>query len=155
MRSGHIKLTSPNGFYGDTESIGVRVSMRCVSLCSLLFCIINCELTVLRAWLTPPPRLTSNKFYISQDGMDFRVMLSLSCLRALCLVRSVSSRAFFYCRIRFLPDAFYPCRCLSDCHVRGCNQRVQRTSARSSRPRRRHKFGTVGAVSEPHRILNS
>ena len=32
-------------------------SVRCGSGCSLLLCIINTELTVLSAWLTPPPPL--------------------------------------------------------------------------------------------------
>lgn len=56
MQSGHIKLTSPNGFYGYTESIG-----------SSLLRIINLKLTVLFAWLMPS-QLTFNKHYISQDS---------------------------------------------------------------------------------------
>ena len=56
MPSGHIKLTSPNRFYGYTESIGVRVAaVRCVSIGALLLCVINTKLTMLSAGLTPPP----------------------------------------------------------------------------------------------------
>lgn len=79
------------------QGSGVRVAAACrASVCSLLFRIINDELTVLSAWLTPPPpRLTLNKYYISQDSIDFRVVLSMSCLRALRFARSTSSRAFF------------------------------------------------------------
>ena len=96
MQSGHTELTSPNRFYGYTESIGVCVAAaRRVSLCSLLLRPINAELTVLSAGLTPPPRLTLNKYNTSQDSIDFRVVLSLSCLRAFRLVRIVSPRAFF------------------------------------------------------------
>ena len=97
MQSGHIKLTSPNRFYGYTESIGVRVAaVRCVSIGALLLRPINAKLTMLSAGLTPPPpRLTLNKYYTSQDGIAFRGLLSVSCLRALRLARSVSSRAFF------------------------------------------------------------
>ena len=96
MPSGYIKLTSPNRFYGYTESIGVRVAaVRCVSLYSLLLRIINYKLIMPSAGLTPPPPLTLNKYNTSQDGIDFRVVLSLSCLRALRLARSTSSRAFF------------------------------------------------------------
>ena len=58
MQSGYIKLTSPNRFYGYTESIGVCVAAaRRVSLCSLFLCVINAKLTMLSAWLTPPPAL--------------------------------------------------------------------------------------------------
>ena len=58
VQSGHIKLTSPNGFYGYTESIEVRVvTLRCVSICALLSRPINAELTLLTAVLTPPPPL--------------------------------------------------------------------------------------------------
>ena len=58
MPSGHIKLTSPNRFYGYTESIGVRVAaVRCVSIGALLLCVINAKLTMLSAGLTPPPPL--------------------------------------------------------------------------------------------------
>lgn len=41
-----------------------------------------------------PPCLTIDKYNTSQDRIDFRVMLFLSCLRAFCLARSVWSRAF-------------------------------------------------------------
>lgn len=96
MRSGHIKLTSPNGFRGSTESIGVRVAaVRRVSLCALLPRIINAELNYANYTITPPPRLINNKYYISQDSIDFRVVLSLSCLRAFCLAQNVSSQAFW------------------------------------------------------------
>ena len=63
--------------------------------CSLLPRILNAELTVQSAWLTPPPRLTRNKYYISQDSIALRVLLSLACLRAFRLARSVPARAFF------------------------------------------------------------
>ncbi|MCY4553817.1 MAG: hypothetical protein OXC79_09105 [Candidatus Poribacteria bacterium] len=70
MPSGHIKLTSPNRFYGYTESIGVRVAaVRRASLCSLLLRVINCELTMPSAWLTAP-RLTLNKHYTSHEASD-------------------------------------------------------------------------------------
>ena len=95
MQNGHVKLTSPNRFYGYTESIGVRVvAVRCVSIGSLLLRPINAKLTMLSAELTPL-RLTLNKYNTSQDGIDFSVVLSVSCLRALRLARSTSSRAFF------------------------------------------------------------
>ena len=42
----------------------------------------------------PPPRLTIDKYNTSQDSIDFRVMLFLSCLRVFCLAQRVSSRAF-------------------------------------------------------------
>ena len=97
MQSGDIQLTVPNGFYGYTGSIGVGVAaVRCVSLCSLFLRILNAKLTMLCAWLTPPsPRLTFDKYNTSQDSIGFRVVLSLSCLRAFRLARNVSSRAFF------------------------------------------------------------
>ena len=85
-------------------------SVRCFSVYSLLPRIINAELTVLTAWLTPPPRLTNNKYYTSQDSIDFRVVLSLACLRAFHPARNVSARAIFvalglpWC-ILFLPYA--------------------------------------------------
>ena len=71
-------------------------SARCFSIYSLLSRIINAELTVLTAMLTPPPpRLTKNKYYTSQDSIDFRVVLSLVCLRAFRPARNVSARAIF------------------------------------------------------------
>ena len=54
---------------------------RCISNCSLLPRIINARLTMLTAWLTPLPGLRNNKYYVSQDSIDFRIVLSLSCLR--------------------------------------------------------------------------
>ena len=55
MQNGHIQLTSPTRLDGYTGSIGVGVvAVRCVSVCALLLRVINCELTVLCAWLTPP-----------------------------------------------------------------------------------------------------
>ena len=74
----------------------VRVNAaRRFSNCSLVSRIINAELIMLTAMLTPPPRLTSNKYYISQDSIAFRVALSLACLRALRLARSTPSQAIF------------------------------------------------------------
>ena len=96
MQNGHITLTSPKGFYGYTDSIG-GVCVAAVDRfhkCSLFLRPINAELTVLSAWLTPP-HLTFSKYNTSQDSIDFRVVLFLFCLRAFCLARSVSSRAFF------------------------------------------------------------
>ena len=58
MQSGRIQLTSPNGFYGYTEPIGVRVAaVRRMSVCALVFRIINFELTMLSARLIPPPSI--------------------------------------------------------------------------------------------------
>ena len=70
-------------------------SMHCCSGYSLLPCIINAELTVLTAILTPPPRLTINKYYFSQNSVAFKGVLSLSCPRAFRLARNGSSRAVF------------------------------------------------------------
>ena len=95
MQSGDIQLTSPNGFYGDTESIEVCVAaVRRVCICSLLLCVLNAKLTMLSVWLMPH-RLTLNKYYISQDSIDFKVVLSMSRLRAFRLERNVLSQAFF------------------------------------------------------------
>ena len=56
MQNGQMKLTSPNGFYGYTEAIGVRVAaVRRFRHCSLFLPVFNAELTVLSARLTPPP----------------------------------------------------------------------------------------------------
>ena len=75
-------------------------SVRCCSGCSFMLCIINSELIVSSAWLTPPPpRLTINKHYISQDSIAIKGVLSLSCLRVL-------SRAFLLHSV-FL-NASYP-----------------------------------------------
>ena len=65
---------------------------------------------MLSAGLTPPPRLI-DKYYISQDSIDFRVILSLSCLGVLCLTQSVSSY-FFLLLHRVSSGACYPYRFL-------------------------------------------
>ena len=53
-------------------------NVRCCSGGSLILCVINLELTVSSAWLTaPPPRLTINKYCVSQDSIAFRDVLSL------------------------------------------------------------------------------
>ncbi len=58
---------------------GVCVAAACrVSLRSLLLHVFNAKLTMLFAWLIPPPRLTLNKYHISQDSIDFKVVLSMS-----------------------------------------------------------------------------
>ena len=96
MPSGHITLTSPNEFYSYTESIGVCVAaVGRFRKSSLFLCSINAGLTMLSTRLTPSPRLTIDKYNTSQDSIDFRIVLFLSCLRAFCLAQSVSSRAFF------------------------------------------------------------
>lgn len=59
MQSEYINLTWPNGLDGDTESIGPYPAARRVSLCSLILRVINSELTVLSAWLTPPPPINN------------------------------------------------------------------------------------------------
>ena len=89
---------------------GVRVAAACrVSLRSLLLHIFNAKLTMLSAWLIPPPHLTLNKYNISQDSIDFKVVLSMLCLRASpCTKRFVSG---FFCyigtsRILVIPTAF-------------------------------------------------
>ena len=96
MQSGHINIniTQPklpvHQIYGVCVDTGRRFFR-----CSLLLYVINLELTALSAQLTPPPRLTIDKYNTSQDSINFRVILSLSCLHALCLARSVSLRAVF------------------------------------------------------------
>ncbi len=55
----------------------------CFSNCSLLSRIINA------------PRLTLTKYYISQDSIAYRFVLSMLCLRALRFARSTSARDFF------------------------------------------------------------
>ena len=66
-----------------------------------MLCVINSELTELPAWLTaPPPHLTHNKHYISQDSIAFRGVLSLSCPRAF-------RRGLFLLHLVFL-NASYP-----------------------------------------------
>ena len=82
--------------------------MRCFCGCSLFSRILNAALTVRTAMLTPPPRLTKNKYYISQDSIAYRVILSLACLRALRFARSTSARAIFVGVSSFVRCAF-PC----------------------------------------------
>jgi hypothetical protein len=95
MKSGHININIAKPILFVYRVYGVRVDgARRFFGCSLILCVINAELTVLTAWLTPP-RLTIDKYYTSQDSIDFSVVLSLSCLHALRLVRSVSLQAIF------------------------------------------------------------
>lgn len=65
---------------------------RC-SGCSVMLYIIDLESTVLSAWLIPPHNLTIDKYYISQNSVAFKGVLSLSCLRAFRLARNIPSRA--------------------------------------------------------------
>ena len=100
MQNGHVKMNiaQPNSRVHLSYGVRVAAARRFCGV-SLFFCPINAELTMLSAGLmpSPPPLLISNKYYISQDSIDFRVMLFLSCLRAFCLVPGVSSRAFILC----------------------------------------------------------
>ena len=96
MQSRHININITQPQLPVHRVYGVRVdAARRFFRCSLLLYVINLELTVLSAWLTPPPRLTIDKYNTSQNSIDFSVVLSLSCLHALCLARSVSWRAVF------------------------------------------------------------
>ena len=98
MQNGRIQMNiaQPNGRVHLSYDVRVAAARRFCA-CSLFSRPINAELTMLSAGLMPPPpRLIYHKFYISQDSIDFRVMLFLSCLRAFCLARSVSSRAFWF-----------------------------------------------------------
>ncbi len=63
---------------------------------ALLPRIINAKLTGSTANVTPPPRLTKNKYYISQESIDFRSILSFAHLRAFRLTRSASAQAFLW-----------------------------------------------------------
>ena len=67
-------------------------------ICSLVLCPINAELIALTFCLTPPPRLTYKKYYILQDGIDFRGFLPLLRLHALRFIRSVALQAIFLSR---------------------------------------------------------
>ena len=86
----NINMAIPAGAYGACVNVARRLS-----ICSLVLRVINAELTVLTFWLTPPPRLTYKKYYISQNGIDFRGFLSLPRLHALRFARSVSLQAVF------------------------------------------------------------
>ena len=99
-RRANFNITKPIFPAPPTDSVRDEAAC-CFSGCSLLPRILNAELTVQSVWLTPPPRLTLNKCYNSQDSnIDFRVVLSLACLRAF-------RRGLFYC-IGFLPVHLIP-----------------------------------------------
>ena len=60
MQSGHININITQPQLPVHQVYGVYVdAARCFFRCSLLLYVINLELTVLSAWLTPPPPLNN------------------------------------------------------------------------------------------------
>ena len=115
MPSGHIKLTSPNRFYGYTESIGVCVAaVRCVSLCSLLLCVINAKLTMLSAGLTPPPPLNIKQvlYFTRWYSLQGRAIFVMPARASSCTEQFVAG--FFSWRIGFRPVHAIPANTTSD-----------------------------------------
>ena len=99
----NVNIAQPNLPGHRVYGVGSNAA-RCFSGCSLIPRIINTELTMLTAWLTPFLSLTTNKNYVSQDSIDFTDVLSLFRLHA------------FRCRLFLLhcvsPGAYYPYRFL-------------------------------------------
>ena len=81
MQNGHINTQRILPIH-QVYSVCVAAARRC-SIGALLSRLSNAKLTMLFVRLSPPPpHLTKNKYYISQDGIDFRDVLSLLCPRA-------------------------------------------------------------------------
>ena len=79
MQNGHINTQRILPIH-QVYSVCVADVRRC-SIGALLLRLMNAKLTMLFVRLSPPPS-TKNKYYISQDGIDFKDVLSLLCPRA-------------------------------------------------------------------------
>ena len=98
LRTGWV--TQPLRFRTYANNYRHYDNVRCRdSMCALVLRVINAELIALTFCLTPPPpRLTYKKYYILQDGIDFRGFLPLLRLHALRFIRSVALQAIFLSR---------------------------------------------------------